>query len=297
MKNQKMSKAASIAHRKRLQGVPFATKLSPGSHRIAETSDLHKCKTVRLSGHTLKPELAGLIEKTLQEADVSGTEKGAQRTEEDLSCLKEIKKKVYDNKKDKESGREQDESVKVEISEKTVRKHKNSKIRPTIDVKGAGEEIQIVWETLGVQFLGEMYFPCRMCSFKDYKSQSSSVLVSFPVHRQGEANRLWQQKGGTNPAKKRDTEISGPVLELTGLATGKAKSGAEMEDVLLEMKKDLSFVEIDLRDRVEEKTEEILTEEKQHEKEEESPETLPESSWLCCFPIWTRQKKRKEKRE
>ncbi|CAI5771975.1 Hypothetical predicted protein [Podarcis lilfordi] len=196
MKNQKMSKAASIAHRKRLQGVPFATKLSPGSHRIAETSDLHKCKTVRLSGHTLKPELAGLIEKTLQEADVTGTEKGAQRTEEDLSCLKEIKKKVYDNKKDKESGREQDESVKVEISEKT-----------------------------------------------------------------------------------------------------KAKSDAEMEDVLLEMKKDLSFVEIDLRDRVEEKTEEILTEEKQHEKEEESPETLPESSWLCCFPIWTRQKKRKEKQE
>ncbi|XP_053240311.1 probable ATP-dependent RNA helicase ddx47 [Podarcis raffonei] len=196
MKNQKMSKAASIAHRKRLQGVPFATKLSPGSHRIAETSDLHKCKTVRLSGHTLKPELAGLIEKTLQEADVSGTEKGAQRTEEDLSCLKEIKKKVYDNKKDKESGREQDESVKVEISEKT-----------------------------------------------------------------------------------------------------KAKSDAEMEDVLLEMKANLSFVEIDLRDRVEEKTEEILTEEKQHEKEEESPETLPESSWLCCFPIWTRQKKRKEKQE
>ncbi|XP_060129354.1 uncharacterized protein C13orf46 homolog [Zootoca vivipara] len=211
MKNQKMSKAASIAHRKRLQSVPFATKLSPGSHRIAETSDLHKCKTVRLSGHTLKPELAGLIEKTLQEADVSGTEKGAQRTEEDLSCLKEIKKKVYDNKKDKESGREQDESVKVEISEKP-----------------------------------------------------------------------------------------------------KAKADAEMEDVLLEMKvsynlvvsyfmfllqKDLSFVEIDLRDKVEEKTEEILTEEKPHEKEEESPETLPESSWLCCFPIWTRQKKRKEKQE
>ncbi|XP_033002284.1 uncharacterized protein LOC117045394 [Lacerta agilis] len=255
MKNQKMSKAASIAHRKRLQGVPFATKLSPGSHRVAETSDPHKCKTARLSGHTLKPELAGLIEKTLQEADVSGTEKGAQRTEEDLSCLKEIKKKVYDNKRDKEIGREQDESVKVEISEKPVRKHKNPKY--------------------------------KMCSFKDYKSQSSSVPGSFPVHRQGGANRLWQQKGGTNPAIKRDAEISGP----------KAKADAEMEDVLLEMKKDLSFVEIDLRDRVEEKTEEILTEEKQHEKEEESPETLPESSWLCCFPIWMRQKKRKEKQE
>lgn len=46
-----------------------------------------------------------------------------------LCSLKEIKKKVYDNKKDKESGREQDESVKVEISEKTVRKHKNSKYK------------------------------------------------------------------------------------------------------------------------------------------------------------------------
>ncbi|XP_061485666.1 uncharacterized protein LOC133386058 [Rhineura floridana] len=208
MKNQKMSKAASIAQRRRLQGVSFATKLSPGTHRIAEISDLHKCKSVRLIGHPLKPELAGLIEKTLQEADVSGTEEGAQRTEEDFSCLKEVKKKVCD-KKDKDGGHEQDESIKVDISEKPVRKHKP-------------------------------------------KNQYSC----------------------------------------------KAKTETEMEEVLLEIKKDLSsFVEIDLRDKVEEKTEDILTEDKQHEKEEESPETLPQSSWLCCFPIWMKQKKRKEKQE
>lgn len=68
MKNQKIPKAIAAAHRKRLQGVTFATKLSPGTHRVAETSDLHRCKSVRLGSHPLKPELAGLIEKTLQKA-------------------------------------------------------------------------------------------------------------------------------------------------------------------------------------------------------------------------------------
>ncbi|KAH0624564.1 hypothetical protein JD844_032175 [Phrynosoma platyrhinos] len=157
MKNQKISKVTTLANRRRLLGVPFAAKPSSGSHRIIETSDLHKSKYARLSGHPHKPELAGLIEKALQEADVLGRE-GTQHSEEDLSCLKEIKKKVCENKKDKDGGHERDASVQLDTSEK---------------------------------------------------------------------------------------------------------------------KKDLSsFVEIDLRDRVEEKTEDILTEDKQHEKEEESPDTV-----------------------
>ncbi|CAM4429357.1 unnamed protein product [Lepidochelys kempii] len=58
--------------------------------------------------------------------------------------------------------------------------------------------------------------------------------------------------------------------------------------------KDLSaFVEIDLRDEVEEITEHFLTEEKQPEEEEEPAELEPKSNWLCCFPTWTKQKKKR----
>ncbi|KAM6448177.1 uncharacterized protein PHA67_020506 [Liasis olivaceus] len=181
MKNQKMPKAIAAAHRKRLQGVTFATKLSPGTHRAAETPDLHKCKSVRLGSHTLKPELASLIEKTLQEAEISGTQEATLSTEEDLRCLKVIKKKVSEITRDKEISHEQAASARVDSSKQT---------------------------------------------------------------------------------------------------------------------KDLSsFVEIDLRDRIEEKTEDILAEDKQHEKEEEPPQTMSQSSWLCCFPLWMKQKKKREKQE
>lgn len=63
-----MSKTTTVAHRRRLQGLATATKTAPGAQRAAETSDLHKCKSVRFSGHSLKGELTGLIEKPLQEA-------------------------------------------------------------------------------------------------------------------------------------------------------------------------------------------------------------------------------------
>ncbi|KYO41347.1 hypothetical protein Y1Q_0006183 [Alligator mississippiensis] len=62
------------------------------------------------------------------------------------------------------------------------------------------------------------------------------------------------------------------------------------------MRKDRStFVEIDLRDTVEEIMEDILIEEKQPEKEEGPQETVPPSPWLCCFPNWTKWNKQKEK--
>ncbi|XP_073183504.1 uncharacterized protein C13orf46 homolog [Lepidochelys kempii] len=68
----------------------------------------------------------------------------------------------------------------------------------------------------------------------------------------------------------------------------------KVEEVLLEVQKDLSaFVEIDLRDEVEEITEHFLTEEKQPEEEEEPAELEPKSNWLCCFPTWTKQKKKR----
>ncbi|KYO41346.1 hypothetical protein Y1Q_0006183 [Alligator mississippiensis] len=71
---------------------------------------------------------------------------------------------------------------------------------------------------------------------------------------------------------------------------------SEVEEFYLEQKKDRStFVEIDLRDTVEEIMEDILIEEKQPEKEEGPQETVPPSPWLCCFPNWTKWNKQKEK--
>nr|XP_020639723.1 uncharacterized protein LOC110074149 isoform X2 [Pogona vitticeps] len=189
MENQKIPKGNQ-------RHIAFATKLFRGGPQVEETPKLHKCKSVRLKCHPHKSEPAGLIEKTLQEADAFCRREGAQHSE-DLNCLKEIKKKVYENKEDKDGDHEQDGFVHADTRETT-----------------------------------------------------------------------------------------------------EAKTQTGIEDIFLEIKKDLSsFVEIDLGDRLEE-TEDILTEDrKRHEKEAEPPEIGLWSSWLCCFPIWTKQRKQKEKQE
>ncbi|KAJ7319758.1 hypothetical protein JRQ81_019269 [Phrynocephalus forsythii] len=198
MENPKISKATTQGQKRHFRGIAFATKLFSGSHQVEETPALHKCRSVSLECHPPKPEAAGLIEEPFQEAGIFSRQEGAQPSEEDLKGLKEVKKKVYENKEDKDADNEQDQSVHVDTKETTD-----------------------------------------------------------------------------------------------------AKIQTEIEDIFLQIKKDLSsFVEIDLRDRFEEKTEDILTEDKkQSEKEEEPPEIGPWSSWLCCFPIWTKQKKQKEKQE
>ncbi|KAJ6667409.1 hypothetical protein lerEdw1_016530 [Lerista edwardsae] len=74
MKKQKLSKPTNVAHRRLPQSVALATKPSSGIHRVAETPDIQKYKSVRFGGHLCKSELVGLIEKTLQETDSLGTE-------------------------------------------------------------------------------------------------------------------------------------------------------------------------------------------------------------------------------
>lgn len=67
MKKQKIPKAINVAHRRHPQSVALATKSSAGIDRVAETPELQKLKSVRFSGHLIKPELVGLIDKPLQE--------------------------------------------------------------------------------------------------------------------------------------------------------------------------------------------------------------------------------------
>ncbi|XP_053164908.1 uncharacterized protein LOC128350514 [Hemicordylus capensis] len=232
MKNQKMSKATAVAYRRRQQSVALTTKPSSGSHRVTETPDLHKCKTVRFSGLPLKPELAGLIEKTLQEADASVTAGGAQSAEEAHSCQKEVKQKALGNRKHKDGGHDQEASESVDANKKLDAKTETGMEEIFLEIKAMG---------------GLPGLPA---------TQQAHLVRGYTLHLAVEALR------------------------------GK------------ETQKDLSsFVEIDLRDKVEEKTEDVLAEDKQRENEKEPPETMPESSWLCCFPIWTKQKKRKEKNE
>ncbi|KAL8190060.1 UNVERIFIED_CONTAM: hypothetical protein K2H54_038595 [Gekko kuhli] len=116
-KNHKTSKTPAVMYRRHLASMPFVTKLPSGTHRAVETPDLHKSKSVRLLGHSLKPELTGLIEKTLQEA-VRLHKPAIKYSYSFLGSLKEIKKKVHESRKDKEGYHKQEESASKHTTEK-----------------------------------------------------------------------------------------------------------------------------------------------------------------------------------
>ncbi|XP_077200381.1 uncharacterized protein C13orf46 homolog [Paroedura picta] len=136
MKKHKTPKTPAIIYRRHLASMPFKTKPPPGTHRAVETPDLHKSKSVRLLGHSLTPELGGQIEKTLQEAEPSSTKEGAWNAEDDISCLKEIKKKVHESRKDKESDHKQEESA----HKHTIAKQKDPALFVEIDLRDKVEE-------------------------------------------------------------------------------------------------------------------------------------------------------------